>query len=68
MGPTLFGLTDRQRMTQTKIMGIALLMFGSLYVLLANQAEVITRTAGYLAGSLMLILGVAALFITPKSK
>ena len=55
-------------MTQTKIMGIALLMFGSLYVLLANQAETVTSVLGYLAGSFLLILGVAALFVTPKSK
>jgi hypothetical protein len=55
-------------MTQTKIMGIALLMFGTLYILLANQAEVVTGLLGYLAGSFMLIMGIAALFITPKKR
>lgn len=55
-------------MTQTMIMGIALLMFGSLFILLANQAEVITATAGYLSGGLMLTLGVAGLFARPRSK
>jgi hypothetical protein len=61
-------LQEGPNMTQTKIMGIALLMFGSLYILLANQAETVTGLLGYLSGSFMLILGIAALFVTPKNK
>ena len=55
-------------MTQTMIMGIALLMFGTLYILLANQAEVITATAGYMAGGLFMVLGIAGLFAKQRSK
>jgi len=55
-------------MNQTQYVGIGLLFFGALYILLANQAEVITGTLGYLAGGFLMLLGVVAQFAKPKGK